>query len=78
MAGNRAFDVGIAGKQFHLCAGQIGGLDTQVAFAVDIQVAGACNGGILNVLFGAFVSRMNADGTGAHTAKDMTVKYRRI
>ena len=78
MAGNRAFDVGIAGKQFHLCAGQIGRLDAQVAFAVDIQVAGAGNGGILNVLFGAFVSSVDADGTGTHTAEDMTVKHRRI
>ena len=78
MAGNRAFDVGIAGKQFHLCAGQIGGLDAQVAFAVDIQVAGTGNGGILNVLFGAFVGRVDTDGTGAHTAEDMAVKHRRI
>ena len=78
MAGNGAFDVGIAGKQFHLCAGQVGGLDAQVAFAVDIQVAGAGNGCILNVLFGAFVSRVDADGTGTHAAEDMAVKNRRI
>ena len=78
MAGNRAFDVGIAGKQFHLRAGQVGGLDAQVAFAVDIQVAGTGNGGVLNVLFGAFVSRVDADGTGAHAAEDMAVKNRRI